>query len=90
MDWRFWHDTVHHRVLRDPFNRATEFLTQPVDKGIIDRGFNRLGELTRDLAARVRVIQTGYVRTYALSVLFGALLVMILILFPVIRELLGL
>lgn len=90
LDWRFWHDTVHHRVLRDPFNRATEFLTQPVDKGIIDRGFNRLGELTRDLAARVRVIQTGYVRTYALSVLLGALLVMILILFPLIRELLGL
>jgi hypothetical protein len=36
------------------------------------------------------VIQTGYVRTYALSVLFGALLVVILILFPVIRQLLGL
>jgi NADH-quinone oxidoreductase subunit L len=90
LDWRFWHDTVHHRVLRDPFNRATEFLTQPVDKGIIDRAFNRVGELIRDLAARVRVIQTGYVRTYALSVLLGALLVMLLILFPVIRELLGL
>ncbi len=90
VDWRFWHDCVHHRLLRDPFNRATEFLAEPVDKGIIDRAFNRVGELTRDLANRVRVIQTGYVRTYALSVLFGALLVMILILFPVIRELLGL
>jgi NADH-quinone oxidoreductase subunit L len=89
LDWRFWHDFVHHRLLRDPFNWATEFLAQPVDKGIIDRGFNRVGELTRDLANRVRVIQTGYVRTYALSVLFGALLVMILILFPVIRQLLG-
>jgi hypothetical protein len=48
-----------------------------------------VGELTRDLSARVRTIQTGYVRTYALSVLLGALLVMVLILFPVIRELLG-
>jgi NADH-quinone oxidoreductase subunit L len=90
LDWRFWHDFAHERLLRDPFNRATEFLTQPVDKGFIDRGFDRVGELTRDLAARVRVIQTGYVRTYALSVLLGALLVMLLILFPVIRELLGL
>jgi len=89
LDWRFWHDFVHHRLIRDPFNRATEFLTQPVDKGIIDRAFNRVGELTRDLSARVRTIQTGYVRTYALSVLLGALLVMVLILFPVIRELLG-
>jgi NADH-quinone oxidoreductase subunit L len=90
LDWRFWHDFAHERLLRDPFNRATEFLTQPVDKGFIDRGFNRVGELTRALAYRVRVIQTGYVRTYALSVLLGALLVMVLILFPVIRELLGL
>ena len=32
----------------------------------------------------------GYVRAYALSVLFGTLLVMFLILYPVIRELLGL
>jgi NADH-quinone oxidoreductase subunit L len=90
LDWRFWHDFVHHRLLRDPFNRATQFLAQPVDKGIIDRAFDSVGELTRDLAARVRVIQTGYVRTYALSVLFGALLVVVLILFPVIRQLLGL
>ena len=42
------------------------------------------------IAQRIRVIQTGYIRTYAWSVLLGALLVMFIILFPVIRGMLGL
>jgi hypothetical protein len=49
-----------------------------------------VGELTKASAFRLRRIQTGYVRVYALSVLFGALLVLVLILLPVIGELLGL
>ncbi|MBN1201141.1 MAG: NADH-quinone oxidoreductase subunit L [Anaerolineae bacterium] len=89
LDWHFWHDFVHENVIYRHFQRVTDFLTQPVDRGIIDRAFIRLAEWTQALAARVRVIQTGYVRTYALSVLLGALLVMVIILFPVIRELLG-
>jgi NADH-quinone oxidoreductase subunit L len=90
LDWEIWHDFAHERLIRDPFNRATDFLTNPVDKGLIDRNFDRIGTLTRSLASRIRVIQTGYVRTYALSVLFGALLVVVLILLPVLREILGL
>ncbi|MBN1562895.1 MAG: NADH-quinone oxidoreductase subunit L [Anaerolineae bacterium] len=90
LDWEIWHDFAHERLIRDPFNRATQFLAEPVDKGFIDRNFDRLGTLVRRVSDRMRVIQTGYVRTYALSVLFGALLVVILILLPVLRELLGL
>jgi NADH-quinone oxidoreductase subunit L len=90
LDWRIWHDFVHERLIFAPFQRATAFLTQPVDKGVIDRSFNRVGELTKASAFRLRRIQTGYVRVYALSVLFGALLVLVLILLPVIGELLGL
>jgi NADH-quinone oxidoreductase subunit L len=90
VDWRWWHDYVHEQLIVRPFQYATRILTQPVDKGVVDRSFNRLGDLTKYLAARLRRIQTGYVHVYALSVLFGALLVIFLILFPVIRELLGL
>ena len=89
LDWRFWHDYVHKTIIQKNFQTITEVLTQPVDKGIIDRAFNWLGRLTQMAAQRIRVIQTGYVRTYALSVLLGALLVMFIILFPVIRGLLG-
>jgi NADH-quinone oxidoreductase subunit L len=90
LDWRIWHDFVHEKLIFEPFQRATVLLTQPVDKGIIDHSFNRLGELTKTASARLRHIQTGYVRIYALSVLLGTLLVLVLILLPVIGELLGL
>ncbi|NDJ75055.1 MAG: hypothetical protein GYB65_02255 [Chloroflexi bacterium] len=89
LDWQFWHDFVHERIIYRSYRGATDVLTEPVDKGVIDGSFNKLGDLTRQAASRVRLIQTGYVRTYALSVLFGSLLVIFLILFPVIRELLG-
>lgn len=89
LDWEFWHNYVHERVIYRNFQAATEFLTQPVDKGVIDRSFNAIGRGTQFLSSRLRLVQTGYIRTYALSVLFGALLVVLLILFPVIRELLG-
>jgi NADH-quinone oxidoreductase subunit L len=89
VDWRFWHDFVHERVIYRSFQDATDVLTNPVDRGIIDRFFNGIGEVIRYGASWLRRIQTGYVRTYALSLLFGALLVIVIILFPVIRELLG-
>jgi NADH-quinone oxidoreductase subunit L len=89
LDWAFWHDYVHKRLIQRPFHIVTEFLTNPVDKGLIDQAFDRSAQSVRSAAARVRHIQTGYVRTYALSVLFGALLVVFIILFPLIRDLLG-
>ncbi len=90
LDWRFWHDDFHHNVIRRPFNYLTRVLTEPVDKGIIDRAFLELGNGIRAAAARLRKVQVGYVRVYALSVVLGTLLVVFLILYPVIRELLGL
>ena len=90
VDWRFWHNYVHERLIRDPFNAATALLTWRVDKGFIDRAFDGTGRLVSRAAQRLRKVQTGYVHMYALSVLFGALLVMFLILVPLIRDWLGL
>ncbi|MCC6799087.1 MAG: NADH-quinone oxidoreductase subunit L [Anaerolineae bacterium] len=89
LDWAFWHDFVHERIIYGSFRRATDLLSGPIDRGIIDRAFNDVGVGIRAAAARLRTVQTGFVRTYALGVLFGAVLVMFIILFPVIRELLG-
>jgi NADH-quinone oxidoreductase subunit L len=90
LDWRFWHDYAHGRLLRDPFNAATQALTWRVDKGVIDRSFDGLGHAARRAASRLRRVQTGYVHVYAMSVLLGALLVMVLVLLPLIRDWLGL
>ena len=89
LDWSFWHDFVHEVLIYRSFQTATRVLSQPIDKGIIDHSFNSIGSGIQWSASRLRRVQTGFVRTYALSVLFGALLVIVIILFPVIRDLLG-
>ena len=90
LDWRLWHDGFHHTFIRNPFNAFTRILAQPIDKGIIDRAFLELGTGVQMVSARLRKVQVGYVRVSALSVVLGTLLVVFLILYPVIRELLGL
>ncbi len=89
LDWRFWHDFVHERIIFQGFQGASDMLSKPVDRQIIDGGIMSFAYGIRRFAGRLRLVQTGYVRSYALSVVFGALLVIVIILFPVLRDLLG-
>ncbi len=89
LDWKFWHDYVHNTVIAGGFNGLAAFLSNPVDKGAIDQGFLSLGRGAEWLGGRLRRLQTGYVRTYAFTVLVGVLFVLLLILLPLIRQLLG-
>ena len=90
LDWAFLHDFVHETVLRDTYNGITHVLTEPVDQGLIDGAVNGVGRLITWIASRLRRLQTGYVRVGALSVLFGALLIIVLMLLPMLNDLLGL
>jgi NADH:ubiquinone oxidoreductase subunit 5 (subunit L)/multisubunit Na+/H+ antiporter MnhA subunit len=89
LDWAFLHDFVHETVLRDTYNGVTGVLTHPVDLGLIDGSVNGVGRLITWIASRLRRLQTGYVRVGALSVLFGALLIIVLMLVPMLSQLLG-
>ncbi|MCC7452234.1 MAG: hypothetical protein IT324_32840 [Anaerolineae bacterium] len=89
LDWKFWHDYVHDTVIAGGFNGLAAFLSNPVDKGAIDQGFMSIGRGVEWLGGRLRRIQTGYVRTYAFTLLVGVLFVLLLILLPLIRQLLG-
>jgi NADH-quinone oxidoreductase subunit L len=89
LDWEFWHDGFHNSVVRDGFNRLSQILANPVDKGGIDAFFLSLGKAVNWVGARIRTIQTGYVRTYAFTMLLGVLFIIILILFPLLRQLFG-
>ena len=90
LDWAFLHDFVHETLLYDTYNGLARLLTRPVDLGLIDGAVNGLARLIQAIAARLRRLQTGYVRVYALSVLLGALLVVLLLMAPVLGDLLGL
>ena len=57
------------------------FLAGPVDQGVIDGGVNDLAREVRDAGTRGRRLQTGLVRTYAVGVLGGAVLLLAFLIF---------
>jgi len=81
IDWRFWHDWFHDSVLVRSFKTLTGFLAQGFDLRVIDAGFNALAKTAGAASKGLRKLQTGYVRTYALSVFVGVLLVLSYFLF---------
>ncbi len=82
LDWDFWHDYVHNTVIAKGFNTVSQILARGVDLGIIDGIVNGVGSLVRWVSGRFRTVQTGYVRTYAVTLLLGVVLVIVLLLLP--------
>jgi NADH-quinone oxidoreductase subunit L len=90
LDWKLLHDFFHDKVLYQGFQGSAELMSKPIDRQIIDEGFMSVGKGIGRLGSLMRHIQTGYVRTYALSLFLGVLLVIVIILFPLLRDMLGL
>ena len=76
IDWRFWHDWFHDTVLARTFRRTTGWLATGFDLPIIDGAANGLGDLVKAGADRLRTLQTGYVRNYAISLFVGLILML--------------
>ncbi|MDX1615521.1 MAG: NADH-quinone oxidoreductase subunit L [Candidatus Promineifilaceae bacterium] len=74
LDWDFWHDFVHDRVIRDSFVGGSRWLMDRFDRGVID-GFlvEGSGRAAAWLGQQLRGVQTGYVRNYALAVFLGVI-----------------
>lgn len=86
LDWAFWHDYVHDTVLFKGFNSIGKLLSQPIDLGIIDGAVNGVGWVARWISGNLRTVQTGYVKTYAITILFGVVLVIIVLLLPLLSS----
>jgi NADH-quinone oxidoreductase subunit L len=76
VDWRFWHDWFHDKVLAGGYNLLTRVLAVQIDLGIIDGIANGLGTLAQRSAGSLRRVQTGYVRNYALSIFLGVVIIL--------------
>ena len=85
VDWRFLHDYFHDSVLLRGYNKLAEWIGQPIDLGIIDGAVNGVGQVTKRTSSVMRRVQTGYVRTYTVALLLGAVVVLILMLLPLIE-----
>jgi NADH-quinone oxidoreductase subunit L len=75
VDWRFWHDWFHDVVIAGGYNRLTRLLSMRVDLGVIDGIANGLATVTQASAGRLRRVETGYVRNYALAVFLGVVVI---------------
>ena len=78
---RGWYlDDVYGALLVLPGKAAAAFMAYVFDKRVIDGAVNGLGEGFGRLATIGRRVQSGFVRTYALAFLSGAVFLLILVL----------
>ncbi len=77
IDWRFWHDWFHDKVIAGTFQWVSRtLLDRWFDQRGIDGFANGLADSTKELAQWLRGIQTGFVRNYALSVFIGVVVIL--------------
>ena len=75
LDWDFWHEWFHDGVLLRSFVGFTRFLADPIDRGVIDGVSYFLSDMIKDSSESLRKLQNGFVRSYALSVLVGVVVI---------------
>jgi NADH-quinone oxidoreductase subunit L len=76
VDWRFWHDFVHDTLIAGTYNWLSNIaLDRYADQKGIDAFANWLGTATQSLSATMRKVQNGFVRSYAMSVLVGVVVI---------------
>jgi len=77
IDWRFWHDWFHETVIAGTYNWVSNIgLNVYADQKGIDAIANGLGTWTQAFSGILRRVQNGFVRSYALSVLLGVVLIL--------------
>ena len=74
---KYYVDELYNFVFVAGGKAIATFCWKVLDVGVIDRLVNGVGSLSRGLGGIFRSTQTGYVRNYALSLLLGALIVVI-------------
>jgi NADH-quinone oxidoreductase subunit L len=77
IDGTFWHDFVHEKVIAGTYNWVSHsVLDLRVDHQFIDAIGNGLGTLTKRISADLRRLENGFVRSYALAVLAGVVIIL--------------
>jgi len=77
LDWKIWHDGFHDLIVRNSFVKGARFITDVIDEqGIDGLLVNGSAKAVSWTAERMRLVQTGYIRNYALSVFAGVVLLL--------------
>jgi NADH-quinone oxidoreductase subunit L len=76
IDTRFWHDWFHDTLIAGTYQwLARTVLSLRIDTQGIDAFFDGLARLTGRISAALRKVQNGFVRSYALAVLAGVVII---------------
>lgn len=77
VDWRFWHDYVHDTLILGAYNWLSSVaLDRYTDRRVIDGFANWLGRAVQGISEIIRKVQNGFVRSYALAVVFGVVVIL--------------
>jgi NADH-quinone oxidoreductase subunit L len=73
----YYFDEAIANLVRGPGLRLAEWLNRGFDLGVIDGAVDGVATLVRDAGGRLRRVQTGLVRNYALGVVIGAVALLV-------------
>ena len=68
---KWWVDEIYNVFVLQPYKDASAILAEPIDQKLIDGTANGLGKLTGLVSRGLGLLQTGFVRTYALMIFIG-------------------
>ena len=72
---RYYVDQAYDFLFVVPIKWFSRIVGRYFEQDVVDFTVDGVGKLVRISSGRLRVIQTGFVRNYALGILFGAVLV---------------
>jgi NADH-quinone oxidoreductase subunit L len=78
---KYYVDELYAEVVVNPLLSLALFLWKQFDVLVIDGAANGIADLVKGVSAVIRKTQTGYLRNYALSLMFGAMLILIYFVF---------
>ena len=76
LEQRWYVDALYDAVIVRPGRALGLWLAGPVDLGVIDGIVNGVGRILQAAGGRIRLLQTGYARQYALALLAGTVLIL--------------
>ena len=74
---KYYVDEIYDATIVNPTVKTSFFLWRVIDVRVIDGFVNGVGRLVELKSEVLRLFQTGYVRNYALSMLFGGVIIII-------------
>ncbi len=78
---KYYIDEIYDFILVRPLRTIASLFFKLFEQNVIDATVNGTGRLVKSLGLTLRFLQDGYVKTYAVSILFGLVCIILLMVF---------